>query len=60
MPALAFPGSSWPPPPPPAAPEGCSSPPPAAESDCSGSAFGVFPPEEAPVYFYKRSILKLH
>lgn len=59
-PALVFPGSSWPPPPPPAAPEDCSSPLPAVESDCSGSAFGVSPPEEVPVYFYKRSVLKLH
>lgn len=58
-PALASPGSSWPPPPPPAAPGGCSSPPRAAEYDCSGSVFGVSPPEEAPIYFYKRSIPKL-
>lgn len=59
-PALVSPGSSGPPPPPPAALEDCSSPLPAVGSDCSGSAFGASPPEEAPNDFDKRSGLKLH
>ena len=58
-PAAASPGSSWPPPLPPAAPGGCSSPPPAAGSDCSGSVSGASPPEEAPVHFDRRSVLRL-